>query len=70
MYENLYLYIFVFLYFGSDIFESLAGDNIDAALLQQIIVGGTMMLFTGIAIWSVDKVGRKPLINLLSVRKP
>ncbi len=52
----------VFLYFGSDIFESLAGNNIDAALLRQIIVGGTMMVFTGIAIWSVDKVGRKPLM--------
>jgi len=52
----------VFLYFGSDIFEQLGGDNMNAALLQQIIVGATMMLFTLVAIWSVDKVGRKPLM--------
>lgn len=52
----------VFLYFGSDIFEKLGGDNIDAALLQQIVVGATMVVFTAIAIWSVDKVGRKPLM--------
>ncbi len=52
----------VFLYFGSDIFERLGGDTIDAALLQQIVVGATMFLFTIIAIWAVDKVGRKPLM--------
>ena len=52
----------VFLYFGSDVFEKLGGDNIDAALLQQIIVGATMVIFTAIAIWSVDKIGRKPLM--------
>jgi len=52
----------VFLYFGSDIFEQLGGDNMNAALLQQIIVGATMMIFTLVAIWSVDKVGRKPLM--------
>jgi sugar porter (SP) family MFS transporter len=57
----------VFLYFGSDIFEKLGGDNIDAALLQQIIVGTTMLLFTTIAIWSVDKVGRKPLMIVGSI---
>jgi len=52
----------VFLYFGSDIFEKLGGSSMDAALLQQIIVGGTMLLFTIIAIWTVDKIGRKPLM--------
>lgn len=52
----------VFLYFGSDIFEKLGGNNIDAALLQQIIVGATMMLFTLVAIGTVDRIGRKPLM--------
>jgi SP family xylose:H+ symportor-like MFS transporter len=52
----------VFLYFGSEIFEKLGGENIDAALLQQIVVGTTNLLFTVIAIWTVDKLGRKPLM--------
>ncbi len=52
----------VFLYFGSDIFEKLGGNTIDAALLQQVLVGAVNLLFTIIAIWSVDKVGRKPLM--------
>jgi len=54
----------VFLYFGSDIFEKLGGNSIDAALLQQIIVGATMLAFTLVAIWTVDRVGRKPLMLL------
>ena len=52
----------VFLYFGSEIFEKLGGDTIDAALLQQVIVGMTNLVFTVIAIWAVDKIGRKPLM--------
>ena len=52
----------VFLYFGSEIFENLGGESIDAALLQQIVVGAVNLLFTVIAIWTVDKLGRKPLM--------
>lgn len=52
----------VFLYFGSDIFEKLGGETINAALLQQIVVGATNLIFTVIAIWTVDKIGRKPLM--------
>jgi sugar porter (SP) family MFS transporter len=52
----------VFLYFGSDVFARLGGDSMNAALLQQIIVGATMLTFTIIAIWTVDKLGRKPLM--------
>jgi len=52
----------VFLYFGSEIFEKLSGETIDAALLQQVIVGMTNLGFTIIAIWTVDKIGRKPLM--------
>jgi SP family xylose:H+ symportor-like MFS transporter len=57
----------VFLYFGSDIFEKLGGDSIDAALLQQVVVGAVNLLFTVIAIWSVDKLGRKPLMIIGSI---
>ncbi len=52
----------VFLYFGSEIFEKLGGETIDAALLQQVVVGAVNLLFTVIAIWTVDKIGRKPLM--------
>ena len=52
----------VFLYFGSDIFEKLGGESIDAALLQQVVVGAVNILFTVIAIWTVDRLGRKPLM--------
>jgi sugar porter (SP) family MFS transporter len=52
----------VFLYFGSEIFEKLGGETIDAALLQQVVVGAVNLLFTVIAIRTVDKFGRKPLM--------
>jgi SP family xylose:H+ symportor-like MFS transporter len=32
------------------------------ALLQTVVVGAVMMLFTVIAIWTVDHLGRKPLM--------
>jgi len=57
----------VFLYFGSEIFEELGGEAIDAALLQQVVVGAVNLLFTIIAIWTVDKIGRKPLMLIGSV---
>ena len=52
----------VLLYFGTDIFKSLGGETIDAALLYQVVVGATNLLFTIIAICVVDKLGRKPLM--------
>ncbi|MHC4396821.1 MAG: sugar porter family MFS transporter [Planctomycetota bacterium] len=52
----------VFLYFGSEIFEKLGGESIDAALLQQVVVGAVNLLFTVLAIWTVDRLGRKPLM--------
>ena len=57
----------VFLYFGSEIFEKLGGESIDAALLQQVVVGAVNLLFTVIAIWMVDKLGRKPLMIVGSI---
>ena len=43
-------------------FEKLDGESIDAALLQQVVVGAVNLLFTVMAIWTVDKLGRKPLM--------
>jgi SP family xylose:H+ symportor-like MFS transporter len=57
----------VFLYFGSDVFGKLGGETINAALLEQIVVGATNLIFTVVAIWVVDKLGRKPLMIIGSV---
>jgi len=51
----------VFLYYGPEIFKKL-GSGTNTALLQTIVVGSVNLLFTIIAIWSVDKLGRKPLM--------
>jgi sugar porter (SP) family MFS transporter len=51
----------VFLYFGAEIFKQL-GEHVDAALLQQVVVGAANLLFTVVAIWTVDRVGRRPLM--------
>jgi sugar porter (SP) family MFS transporter len=51
----------VFLYYGPEIFKKL-GTSMDAALLQTVIIGAVNLAFTIIAIWTVDKLGRKPLM--------
>jgi MFS family permease len=51
----------VFLYFAPKIFQSM-GSGIDAALLQTVLVGAVNLTFTVIAIWTVDRLGRKPLM--------
>ena len=52
----------VFLYFAPEIFKSIVGAKSDAALLQTVVVGAVNMLFTVVAIWTVDRWGRKPLM--------
>ncbi len=52
----------VFLYYAPQIFKAIAGAQRDVAMLQTVIVGAVNMGFTLIAIWSVDKLGRKPLM--------
>ncbi len=53
----------VFLYFGATIFESLStSTGVDKGLLEQLIINGACMLFTVIAIATVDRWGRKPLM--------
>jgi sugar porter (SP) family MFS transporter len=51
----------VFLYYAPEIFKKL-GSETDIALLQTVVVGSVNLLFTVIAIWTVDKLGRKPLM--------
>jgi len=51
----------VFLYFGTEIFKKM-GSTTNAALLQTVVVGAVNMTFTIIAIWTVDRLGRKPLM--------
>jgi SP family xylose:H+ symportor-like MFS transporter len=50
----------VVLYYAPEIFKKM-GNGTDASLLQTIIVGMINLIFTVIAIISVDKWGRKPL---------
>jgi SP family xylose:H+ symportor-like MFS transporter len=51
----------VVLYYAPEIFKSM-GSGTDTALLQTIIVGAVNLLFTVLAIMTVDKYGRKPLM--------
>ena len=51
----------VFLYYAPEIFKQM-GSNTDAALLQTIVVGAVNLLFTVIAILTVDRFGRRPLM--------
>ncbi|TKG96373.1 D-xylose transporter XylE [Puteibacter caeruleilacunae] len=50
----------VVLYYAPEIFKNM-GSGTDTALLQTIIVGFINLTFTVIAIFTVDRFGRKPL---------
>jgi sugar porter (SP) family MFS transporter len=55
----------VFIYFGTTIFKNMsASTGVEAGMLQQIVVGGASACATLIAIATVDKWGRKPLMLL------
>jgi len=56
----------VFLYFGTEIFKKM-GSETNAALLQTVVVGVVNLTFTIVAIWTVDRLGRKPLMMIGSV---
>jgi SP family xylose:H+ symportor-like MFS transporter len=54
------------LYYAPRVFE-LAGAGADSALLQSIAVGGTNLLFTILALFLIDRFGRKPLLYVGSI---
>ena len=56
----------VVLYYAGNIFRNM-GSSTDASLLQTIIVGIVNLLFTVLAIFTVDKFGRKPLMIIGSI---
>lgn len=56
----------VVLYYAGNIFRNM-GASTDSSLLQTIIVGIVNLLFTVLAIFTVDKFGRKPLMIIGSV---
>jgi SP family xylose:H+ symportor-like MFS transporter len=51
----------VFLYYAPEIFKKL-GSGVDAALLETVVVGAVNLAFTIVAIRTVDRLGRKPLM--------
>jgi MFS transporter, SP family, xylose:H+ symportor len=52
----------VFLYYAPDLFRTIASAGTDVALLQTVVVGAVNLLFTVVAILTVDRVGRRPLM--------
>ncbi len=50
------------LYYGAEIFSNALGYGPEDALKQQILLATVNMLATFVAIFSVDKLGRKPLL--------
>ncbi len=49
------------LYYAPEIFKNL-GAKTETALLQTVVVGAVNISFTVIAIWTVDRFGRRPLM--------
>jgi len=56
----------VVLYYAGNIFRNM-GASTDSSLMQTIIVGVVNLAFTVVAIMTVDKFGRKPLMIIGSV---
>lgn len=52
------------LYYGADIFEKALGFGKEDILAQQILLATVNLVFTFIAMGTVDKLGRKPLIYI------
>lgn len=55
------------LYYGGDIFEKALGFTQEDVLAQQILLGAVNFVFTFLAMFTVDRLGRKPLIYIGSV---
>lgn len=57
----------VVLYYAPRIFESMGGAGKDASLLQTVVMGFVNVVFTVVAILTVDNWGRKPLLMTGSI---
>jgi MFS transporter, SP family, xylose:H+ symportor len=55
------------LYYGADIFEKALGFGQEDVLQQQLLLAGVNLIFTFVAMYTVDKFGRKPLIYIGSI---
>lgn len=53
----------VFCYYAPEIFKNL-GAEVNTAMLQTVAVGGTYLVATIVAIWTVDILGRRPLMMI------
>ncbi len=53
----------VIMYYGSEVFKSMGASG-SAALLETSIVGAVNLIFTIVAILTVDRFGRKPLLMI------
>ena len=52
------------LYYGAEIFSNALGYGAEDALKQQLWLGAVNLIFTFVAIFTVDRFGRKPLLML------
>ncbi len=55
------------LYYGADIFEKALGFGKEDILIQQILLAFVNLIFTFVAMFTVDKFGRKPLLYIGSI---
>ncbi len=55
------------LYYGADIFEKALGFGKEDILAQQILLAFVNLIFTFVAMYTVDKFGRKPLLFIGSI---
>ena len=55
------------LYYGADIFEKALGFGKEDVLKQQVLLAFVNLVFTFVAMYTVDKLGRKPLLYIGSV---
>ena len=56
----------VVLYYAPRIFENMGASG-DASMMQTVVMGVVNIIFTVVAIFTVDKLGRKPLLIIGSI---
>jgi MFS transporter, SP family, xylose:H+ symportor len=56
----------VMMYYAPEIIKNM-GSSVNSAMFQTILVGAVNVVFTVIAIYTVDKIGRKPLLLIGSL---